>query len=135
VEPVRVKLYGLMSVTRRGYLTQLAVAIVLALITLGFWWFRWRVVRGELKETPAPTLEWVIAIGDALPWIVGGLLVLLALEAWIVLRRFARKEAQRQAQRKTLAPEAPIPPGGVGEQGIMRMDTGITGGGHGSNDK
>ncbi len=99
MEPVRVKIYGLTSMTRRGYLTQLAVAAVIVVGILGFWWFRWPEVRPDPANVRVPILQRAIDFWDHAPWVAGVVAVLLMIEAWIVLRRFACKEAERAAQQ------------------------------------
>jgi hypothetical protein len=104
VEPVRVKVYGLVSMTRRGYLMQLAVGGLLIVTLLAFWWLRWPEVRPEPAKVRDAMLRRVVVFLDNLAWIVGAVAVLLPIEAWFVLRRFARKEAERTSK----PPESPV---------------------------
>jgi len=95
MEPVRIRLYGLITVTKRGYLMQLGLAGVLLVALL--------VVRMSVplpldkpdQPYPAP-LAWMIFLLANLHWFVLGLAVLFAVEAFFVLRTFARAEAARQ---------------------------------------
>jgi hypothetical protein len=98
VDPVRVKLYRLTSMTRRGYLIQLAVSVVIVIGFLAFWWLRWPELRWDPATAHHPISRWVAIFFDNVPWVVGTIGVLLLLEATIVLRRFARKEAERASQ-------------------------------------
>ena len=99
MEPVRVKVYGVMSMTRRGYLMQLCIAIVFAAILLILWSLRWPKVKESLEAgQPSPVMQKVIAFWDRAPWVLSIICVLLAVEAWFVLRRFAQKEAERKRQ-------------------------------------
>jgi hypothetical protein len=93
--PVRIRLYGRFSVTRRVYLAQLTVSAVL----LGFLLVLWsRRPRPEPGLGPVPgMLGRLLGLLNAIPWIVAGLVLLLTLEAVWVLRRFAREEARQRA--------------------------------------
>lgn len=95
--PVRVRLYGLVTMTRRRYLWQVAAAFLLAGGLMAAWWLRWAKVREALLMAPTPVIERVVAFWDAAPWVIGGLAVLQAAEAFVVLRAFRRKEAERPA--------------------------------------
>jgi hypothetical protein len=93
MDPVRIKLYGLITVTRRGYIARLAVGLVLAVGLLAVWYW-----------LPAPNLSpevieesrflavsvWLLTY---LPWVVFGAVALGAIEAAVVFRRLAREEA------------------------------------------
>jgi hypothetical protein len=102
MEPVRIRLYGLKSVTRRGYLVQLIISIglLLALLVIGF----------VMPPLPAeevndrPSLVMVTTLLNHLPWIALVLAILLGLEAVLVLRRFAREEARQRAQDEAIKP-------------------------------
>jgi hypothetical protein len=98
--PIRIKLYGLVSVTKRSYLVQLAVVIVLLAVLLGVWM---RLPSGaELRDLPPEYVRLLTAL-SYLPWVVLACALLVAAEAFVVLRRFAREEALRRA------PAAPHP--------------------------
>jgi hypothetical protein len=101
-ELVRVRLYGLVSLTKGRYLLQLAVAVVLAAGLLALWWFRWPEVRRALLAAQSPVMDKAVAFGDAAPWVIGAPAVLQAVEAFFVLRAFRRKE-----EEKKLTAEAP----------------------------
>jgi len=97
VQPVRIKLYGLFSVTRRGYLLQLATAglCLLALLLLRVFLPPLPNLTGAAHERP-----WNVAFFlwflQNLHWVVLVLALLFALEAFIVLRKFARAEASQR---------------------------------------
>jgi nitrate reductase gamma subunit len=86
---VRVPLYGLMKVTKRGYFIILGIeiALLIASVVLVFLVFR----RPELPR--ANTLTRMIDLLPAIVLIAG---IWLVLEALIVLRRFRREEAKQR---------------------------------------
>jgi hypothetical protein len=92
MDPVRVKLYGLFPVTKRRYVAQVVVAGVLVAILLSVWIFYRVNLRGQLGAIDSPLLGLVVGFFDLIPWIVAGFVVLQTLEAWLVLRAFARKQ-------------------------------------------
>jgi hypothetical protein len=92
--PVRIKLYGFVTVTRRGYLTQLVLAGILLAALIGMWYY----VRQKIDPAVSPDVARVRAVFDFLPWVVLVIAVLYVIEATVVLRRFAREEARRRAQ-------------------------------------
>src|SRR5437868_6366072 len=96
MEPVRIKLYGLMPVTKRGYLIQLTLAACL-LVGLLLVWTYLPARPAEQKGTLPPRSAWIWAVLDKLPWLVAGIAALYGIEAVIVLRRFALKEAAQRA--------------------------------------
>jgi hypothetical protein len=96
MEPVRVKLYGLMPVTKRGYLFQLTLAACL----LGGLLYVWTYLPprpADQKGVLPPRSVWIWAVLDKLPWLVAAVAALYGIEAVIVFRRFARKEAAQRA--------------------------------------
>jgi hypothetical protein len=97
MDPVRVKLYGLFAVTRRGYLTQLTIA--------GFLLVGLLVLRTYLPPPPAeqkghlPAVShWIWWLLNNLPWVVLAFTILYGIEAAVVLRRFAQKEALQRTR-------------------------------------
>jgi hypothetical protein len=82
---VRVKVYGLVSLTRRAYLICQTVGLTLGLILMGigFW--------GPRKGVS----EFFAHFLDALPWVSLAILLAGALETALVLGQFRRKEAER----------------------------------------
>jgi hypothetical protein len=106
VQPVRVKIYGLFSFTRRGYLREAIVEGLLLVAVVSVWVLGWEDCRKTLLllEPQTPWTTRTIALFDVLPWILLGAVLAKALEMTLVLRAFARKE---QAAR--LAASAPPP--------------------------
>ena len=96
--PVRVKLYGLIPITRRRYLTQFVVALVLSAALLLAWWLYWPTVRGSLEASRSDVLDGVVRFWNLAPYFILGIVVLQLIEAWVVLRRFRRKEAEQSAK-------------------------------------
>ena len=88
--PVRVKLYGLIPMTRRRYLTQLVVALGLSAALLVAWWLYWPAVRASLQASRSDLLDRVIGFWDIAPFVIAGIVALQAVEAWVVLRKFRR---------------------------------------------
>ena len=93
--PVRVKLYGLFSMTRRRYLAQLVLALVLSATLLLGWWLYWPSVRGALEDSHSEVLDSVVRFWNVAPFLILGIVVLQMIEAWIVLRQFRRNEAEQ----------------------------------------
>lgn len=133
-EPLRIKLYGLFTKTKSSYLTQQGFALLMCMVLLLIWSQTPqldtdvpRADRHDAKvEVIAPRrppsvpaeVQLLIRAMNTLPWIVGTLLTLMAVETFFVLRAFARKEAERteaerkEAERKekTAAAAPPVPP-------------------------
>jgi hypothetical protein len=115
VEPVRVKLYGLLWMTKRRYVAQAVIAAVGAVAVLVGWYFAWpglreRLTRPELPPSAVRTT--IVAVMDCVPWIVLAGLAYQAAEAAVVLRLFARKEAPAavKAAPAAAAAKPPLPP-------------------------
>ena len=97
MEPVRVKVYGIYSHTRRSYVVQAIFGLGAVAGLLIAWWFGWQELRQKLTQPTVtlPTFMYVtIAVLDKVPWILGAITLIKVFEMWIVLRRFARKEAE-----------------------------------------
>src|SRR5438309_60143 len=112
MKPVRVKVYGLVPLTRRAYLTIQCVglAVVVIAFTAGVGLARPRPPRvGELPPVAAA----LVVLLDLLPWLAGLFLLAGLLETWVVLKAFARKEAEQRAAAE-LGPgpsgAPPLPP-------------------------
>jgi hypothetical protein len=99
--PIRIKLYGLISVTRRGYLTQLVLAAFLLAGLFGMWLY----LRARINPAAGPEVARIRELFDYVPWVALAIAVLYAIEATIVLRRFAREEARRRAQPPQTPPK------------------------------
>lgn len=99
--PVRIKMYGLFSMTKRTYLIWVGIGAAGLFGLL----IAWVVSVTRVPETPlekigqTPLHPWYLwrAYG---PWIIAAGLLLGMAEAYVVLRRFRRAEAERQ-QPKT----------------------------------
>ncbi len=100
MEPVRIKYYGLVAMTKRAYLIATAVAAAVALLVIalaaafqGLPPFRWPweepVVRGK---------GFVPWLHNNLYLVLGTLLLLELIDIVTVLRQFAKKEAEQRAQ-------------------------------------
>jgi hypothetical protein len=109
MEPVRVKMYGLFSLTKRRYLTQAVVGVVVVVLALVGWWFASPFIRGPLARPDLPpsvaaTAVTYVAVWDSVPWILLAALAFKAVEVAVVLRIFGRKEASTGAAAKTPGP-------------------------------
>lgn len=94
MDPVRIKLYGLVSMTRRRYVAQLAAFLGLAVVGLVGWWLFWPQARTRMAAEPdAAVLRAMSAGMEWFPWVVLGLVAVQLVEAYFVLRRFRAKEA------------------------------------------
>jgi hypothetical protein len=117
MEPVQIKLYSLFRHTRKSYLKQQAICVLLALSLLPVWLLAPRLdalghkaatatnrhagflPKYEIEAARSPTAglspEVVRLIGllNLIPWLVLGLLAAIALETCVVWRLFAKKEA------------------------------------------
>ena len=93
MEPVRVKVYGLFSLTKRRYLAQAVAGVIFAVLILVGWWFGWPPLRDRLMGAQAPASavrDFLVAVLNNLPWILLAVLVYKAIEVFFVLRAFAR---------------------------------------------
>jgi hypothetical protein len=94
VDPVRVKVYGLFSLTRRRYVRQAIAGLVALVLAMIAWWFGWPVLDkrfGNADHLPR-SMTVTLAILRHTPWLLGGVAVWKIVEMWFVLRLFARKE-------------------------------------------
>jgi hypothetical protein len=119
-EPARVKVYGLVALTRRRYLVIQTVAAVMLVAMLGVWVLLMREYRarpaaaapslpaGVMPERqPEPPPGWVglvLGLAPLLPWLIAAALVGGLIETYFVLKRFARQEAARPAGAPGRAP-------------------------------
>jgi hypothetical protein len=93
VEPVRVKVYGLVPRTRSRYLVESAVALGFAAVLFIAWWLGWPVLRQRFERQELPAVVQVVRVVlEWAPWILLGALGIKLLEMMIVLRCFARRE-------------------------------------------
>ncbi len=104
-EPVELTLYGLLRVTRRGYLARLLIGLILALglLTVRFWVRVPTVSEDFLEQSRLLAVSlWMLR---NLHWIVLATVLFGGIEAFFVLRRFARLEsAQRELLSESLPP-------------------------------
>jgi hypothetical protein len=96
VEPVRVKMYGLFSLTKRRYLGQAVSGAIGAAIVFGGWFFAWPPMYRTLTQHELPPSffrEMIVVVLSNVPWILLAALVYKAIEVYVVLQIFGRKEA------------------------------------------
>jgi hypothetical protein len=106
MEPVRVKIYGLFSRTRKRYLTDAALGLSALVGVLIAWFFLWPNLRNRIEEgrqhLEPPVLPlWMqitVVVLEVLPWILTATAVFKCLEMFLVLRCFARKEDEKSRQ-------------------------------------
>jgi hypothetical protein len=105
--PARIKYYGLLPLTRRGYLVLIALADVLAVALVV------RIAAAGLLP-PLSTLwgeGWAQGSGawvyNTLYWFILAALVAEVIDIVTVLRRFAQKEAEQRAQPTEIEQEQP----------------------------
>jgi len=99
VDPVRVKVYGLFSLTRSRYVRQASAGFAALVLVLFVWWLGWPVLAKRftgVKNLPGWMLV-TVAILKHVPWLLLGVSVWKAVEMWFVLRAFARKEKSAAA--------------------------------------
>jgi hypothetical protein len=104
VDPVRVKVYGLVSLTRRRYLYQAAMGGFFLLLVFISWIVFWPDLGERLAKLPRT--PWIVSVGAVLaatPWILLTLVLFKCVEMYFVLRRFAEKEAEAQKKQTAKA--------------------------------
>ena len=92
MQPVRVKAYGLVYLTKRTYLVIQGFGLVFLLTLLVFCLVAPRPLAWEAVN---PSVTWMMDYG---PWIIGVVLVLEMIETTFMLLRFAEKEAEQNAR-------------------------------------
>ncbi|MCS6851543.1 MAG: hypothetical protein NZ700_10305 [Gemmataceae bacterium] len=90
MKPVRVKVYGLVPITRRTYVT--IQSLLFGVVTLLL-----AIVLMMPRPAPGPENDFWNRMFDFLPWVIGAALVLEAIETLVVLRQFRKKEAELHA--------------------------------------
>lgn len=104
MEPVRVKVYGLFSVTKEKYILQLVLTVLFAGLLV---YIAQSAPRMDQRQAPPEyaALVWYL---DRAPYVAAAILGLVTVEAYFVFRAFARKEAEQRAAlaRKTAAQAA-----------------------------
>jgi hypothetical protein len=97
--PVRVKVWGLVWMTRRGYLIGQCVGLALVAVLI---------VLGLSLPRPDPSQPGLAFVGTFLDWVPAMALFILAvdsIEMFLVLRKFREAEARQAAEAV-----APTPP-------------------------
>jgi hypothetical protein len=118
MEPVRVKVYGLFWRTRQRYLIDSAVGLACLLALFIGWFPAWPHLKGRIEtierfrvengEPGLPTyMQITVAVLDVLPLILTATALFKCLEMFIVLRAFARKEAEQKNPKAGPAPGGP----------------------------
>jgi hypothetical protein len=95
--PVRIKLYGLFSITRRGYYVLLTTCGTLLGASV-IWWALARQKDLSQDGVPARLTAWTWAWDNFPLLVLIGVLVAL-LEVVMVLRKFSREEAAQRAKQ------------------------------------
>ena len=93
MEPVRVKVYGLFSLTKRRYLTQAVTGVAFVVLLFAGWWFGWPPLRDRLTQAAVPESafrDFLVVVLDNVPWILLAVLVYKSIEVFFVLRAFDR---------------------------------------------
>jgi hypothetical protein len=105
--PVRVKVYGVVNLTRRTYLT---IQVVGLIVVPGLLLAAYLLPRPRAQ--PGGFLPWwqasISGFLDATPWLALLILLVEPIETYFVLRRFARKQAEQNARTEP-TPSVPTP--------------------------
>jgi hypothetical protein len=101
--PVRIKLYGLIWLSKRGYLL-LTAAAGLGLVGLFAFWCWTITPETPLEKAGKYPLNAFYVWRVWGPWLIAGGFLVGGVEAYFVLRRFRRAEAER---RKSAADTKP----------------------------
>jgi hypothetical protein len=111
MEPVRIKYYGLLSLTRPTYVVLQSIALFLCVALAAVGLLAMLLTGTVLPHLPAEGEEadFLTPVLVSMFWI--GLLALLAesVETYVMLRRFAHAEAEQQAKLATLDIGEPAP--------------------------
>jgi len=114
MKPVWIKYWGLIPMTRRGYLVTLTVAVAVAAIIVAYCALAGFLppLRTLWETDPVAHFGWRRWLHNYWWWIVIIALVAQAIDTTLVLRRFAQKEAEeRAAEASAAATQArPTPP-------------------------
>jgi hypothetical protein len=106
VEPVRVKVYGLFSRTRRRYLIEATIGAVFGSALFVAWWLGWSSLRQHLTAHDLPpALRFIVVVLDRAPWILLGAALIKGMEVFLVLRSFARREALNRQKELSTPPD------------------------------
>ena len=97
MEPVRVKVYGLFSLTKQSYLRQAAAGVVFAAFIAAGWYFGWPPLSKRLAAAPPSAFrDFLVAVLGNVPWIVLAVVVYKAIEVFFVLRAFSRRVSPKR---------------------------------------
>jgi hypothetical protein len=91
--PPRVKVYGFLSLTKRQYLMTLVGALGLLVILTPLWFLQGHEYVRQFFQARAPALAPLV---QYVPFVVLAAVVLEGIEVWLVLRKFARLEAEQR---------------------------------------
>jgi hypothetical protein len=107
MQPVRVKVYGLISLTKRTYLTIQIIGLVLVptLLLVSLWLPRPQLPPGRELSPQTQFFVWLL---DIVPWLCLLILIVEPIETLIVLRRFSQK--QKEAEETARLAETQPPP-------------------------
>src|SRR5437764_10852280 len=96
MQKVRVKVYGLISLTKRTYLVMqcIGLGLVVFLFALGLCLPPPKLAR---DQSLPPLAVVIVRLLDGLPWLALLFLLAGAADTWIVLKKFARMEAEQLA--------------------------------------
>lgn len=94
MEPVRIKLYGLVALTRRQYLRVQVLVFALTAVVMAAALVAVRVLPPPDPKTMPHAAVLVYYCLSLLRWVVPAVWGVEVLETFLVLRRFAREEAR-----------------------------------------
>ncbi len=115
MEPVRVTIYGLFPRTRKRYVIDSLIGLGTLAAMFSAWFPLWPILRdkieiGRLRLEPSVLPVWMqvtVVVLEVLPWILLATALFKCLEMYLVLRCFARKEAERPRQGTGPTPGGP----------------------------
>jgi hypothetical protein len=98
--PVRIKLYGLISMTKRAYLRWWVAVGVAGVILLLLFWAVTVGPPSPAEKVGASPLTPLYMWRNYTPWFLVIVLLVQAIETCLVLRRFRRAEAEQQTAKQ-----------------------------------
>ena len=102
----KLKVYGLLWLTRRTYLTIQLVGFLVVVASILYIGGRPRPEAGPGEKLP-PFVATLVLFLDYLPYIALGVLILAGIETWIVLRKFKKLRQNQQLLEETNSPPKP----------------------------
>jgi hypothetical protein len=93
--PVRVKVYGLISLTKRAYLICVVIGGLGMVALLVLWFLTAGTPTPAEKAGKFPLTPFYIWRNYA-PWLLAAAVLIEGIEVYVVLKRFRRAEAERQ---------------------------------------